>query len=187
MTLPQAMALGSVTEATPDVVAERTVQRPGVATLSPPLDTGHPLLDNEHRFLEGAMAGLRQICDDQAHRVDCTGCSKVQQASCESQLISLLGDVFAFIIEHFRTEEIVMRDSLMLMVDREVCHAHMEDHAEIASKVQEIVMALEPAQGVRHIRELDALFRRWIDHHMALHDQILSRWLKRDDTLYQFR
>ena len=94
----------------------------------------------------------------------------------------MLGDLLAFILEHFRTEDEIMRDSLMLMVDREVCQAHMEDHAAISGKVQEIVAALDPMTTVVLIRELDALLMRWVGNHIALHDILLVRWLERDGS-----
>jgi len=102
---------------------------------------------------------------------------------CENGLIGLLGDVFAFILDHFKTEEAVMRESLLIVADREMCQAHMEDHAEIAAKVQEIVSALDSVHIVSRIRELDALLARWMTNHVALHDMMLSRWVMRDDSL----
>jgi len=95
----------------------------------------------------------------------------------------MLGDVFAFILDHFKTEEMVMRDSLLLMVDRDVCEAHMEDHAAISSAVQKIVSSLDSQHIVSRIRELDALLARWETNHIALHDLILSRWIAREDSL----
>jgi hemerythrin len=77
----------------------------------------------------------------------------------------------------------VMRDSLLLMVDRDVCEAHMEDHAAISSTVQKIVSSLDSEHVVSRIRELDALLARWETNHIALHDLILSRWVAREDSL----
>ena len=78
-----------------------------------------------------------------------------------------------------------MRDSMLLVIDRDVCQAHMEDHAEIAAKVQEIVSALDSHHVVSRIRELDALLARWVTNHIALHDMLLSRWIARDDSLFK--
>lgn len=153
--------------------------------LPPELITGHKLIDFEHRFLVSAIANLRKVCMDHKAFSDCSGCGSVLQAACENQLIGMLGDVFAFILDHFKTEESIMRDSLMIMVDRDVCQAHMEDHAEIAAKVQEIVSSLDSLHIVSRIRELDALLERWITNHIALHDLLLSRWISREDSLLQ--
>jgi hemerythrin len=107
----------------------------------------------------------------------------VRQAKCDNDLVSLLGDVFAFILDHFKTEEAIMRDSLLLMVDRDVCEAHMEDHAAISLAVQKIVSSLDTLHTVSRIRELDALLTRWVTNHIAMHDLLLSRWVAREDTL----
>lgn len=151
--------------------------------LPPELITGHKLIDFEHRFLVSSIANLRRVCIDHLAFSDCHGCKDDQRASCESQVIGMLGDVFAFILEHFKTEETIMRDSLLLMVDRDVCQAHMEDHAAIAAKVQQIVSMLDGFHMVSRIRELDALLARWMINHVALHDLLLSRWISREDSL----
>lgn len=148
------------------------------------LVTGHKLIDSEHHFLMTAIANLRRICIDYVKSKDCTGCSDERQQRCEADVIAMLGDVFAFILDHFKTEEAVMRDSLLLMVDRDVCEAHMEDHAAISSAVQQIVSSLDPHHVVSRIRELDVLLARWKTNHIALHDQILSRWVSREDSLF---
>lgn len=152
--------------------------------LPPQLMTGHQMIDLEHRFLIGAIANLRRICVDQVKFNNCIGCGKATQERCENNLIGLLGDIFSFILDHFKNEEAIMRESMLLVVDRDVCQAHMEDHAEIAAKVQEIVSALDSLHVVSRIRELDALLTRWVTNHIALHDMLLSRWVSRDDSLH---
>lgn len=151
---------------------------PGVP-LPAELATGHRIIDEEHRQLLGCMVSLRKICSDYAGFQNCHSCTDAMQKHCEGHLISLLGDLLAFIIDHFMTEEGVMRQSLLLLVDREVCDAHMEDHAAISTKVQEIVSALDHGHMVERIRELDQLLLQWINHHIALHDMSLVRWVER--------
>lgn len=151
--------------------------------LPPQLITGHPMIDREHRFLIASISNLRRICIDQARFQDCVSCGADQQRLCDKNLISLLGDVFAFILDHFKNEESIMRESLLLVIDRDLCQAHMEDHAEIAAKVQEIVSGLDRQHLVSSIRDLDALLSRWVTNHVVMHDMLLSRWIGRDDAL----
>ncbi len=151
--------------------------------LPPELLTGHRLIDFEHRFLVSSIANLHRVCIDYRSYANCQGCGPEQRASCEGELIGLLGDVFSFILEHFKNEESIMRESLLLTIDREVCQAHMEDHAAISAKVQEIVSSLDRSHTVSRIRELDALLARWMTNHIALHDMLLSRWIAREDSL----
>ena len=150
--------------------------------LPPELITGHKLIDIEHQFLISSIANLRRVCIDHVNLKDYSGCSAERQQTCETDLVSMLGDVFAFILDHFQTEETVMRDSLLLMGDRDVCEAHMEDHAAISSAVQKIVSSLDHRQVVSQIRDLDALLARWVTNHIALHDLMLSRWIAREDS-----
>lgn len=152
--------------------------------LPPELQTGHPHLDAEHSLLLNSIASLRRVCLDQLSFRHCGNCDPGRRQYCEGNLVSLLGDLLAFILEHFRTEEEIMRDSLMLMVDRDVCEAHMEDHAAISGKIQEIVVALDRLNTVVLIRELDALLMRWVSNHIDLHDLLLVRWLERDGSSF---
>lgn len=145
--------------------------------------TGHWHLDAEHRQLLANISNLRRICIDQVNFKHCADCHQAQRNHCESHLVSMLGDLLAFILEHFRTEEEIMRDSLLQMVNREVCEAHMEDHAVISGKIQEIVAALDPMNTVGLIRDLDGLLTCWASNHIQMHDMLLVRWVEREDSV----
>lgn len=144
------------------------------------LETGHPTIDQEHRQLLTCMSSLRRICIDPERLVDCAGCSGRQRGICETALVSLLGDLFAIILEHFSSEEKIMRDLALRVIDPELCEAHMEDHADISGKVQEIVAALDPMQTAQRIRDLDQLLCKWVRHHIEMHDVLLMRRLGDD-------
>lgn len=147
------------------------------------LKTGHPLLDTGHAHLLACVEGLRRICIDHRNFRSCAGCGGGARVKCEDQLVSMLGDLLAFVLDHFKVETQIMRDSLLLVVDREICEAHMEDHAAISGKVLEIVAALDPLNTVGRIRQLDVLLEQWLNNHMALHDNILARWVEREDSV----
>ncbi len=147
------------------------------------LVTGHRAIDAEHRQLLLSMANLRAVCDFHLRVADCKACQENQRDVCESSLVTMLGDLLSFVIEHFRNEERIMRDSLLLMVERDVCEAHIEDHAAISGKVQQIVASLDPLYTVVLIRELDVLLTRWVSNHVTLHDQLLVRWVEREDSV----
>ncbi len=148
------------------------------APLPAELHTGHQAIDFEHRQLMESIQSLRNLCQGFADKKDCGGCQEEKRQSCERHLVGLLGDLLAFILDHFKNEEIVMRDSLLLSFNRDVCEAHMEDHANISAKIQEIIVSLEPMNTVGLLRELDVLLQRWLINHVMLHDLILGRWLE---------
>lgn len=147
------------------------------------LITGHRAIDAEHYQLMVGMANLRTVCSFQLRAPDCKACEEARRGACENSLVALLGDLLSFVIEHFRNEEQIMRDSLLLMIERDLCEAHMEDHAAISSKVQQIVASLDPLRTVVLIRELDTLLTRWISNHIIMHDQLLVRWVEREDSV----
>lgn len=159
--------------------------RARLAELPPALDTGNALIDDEHRLLLAVMRNVRRICLDPVQFSDCRTCLTTRRAVCERDLVGTLGDLFSFILDHFSTEERIMRDSMMLVTDHDLCEAHVEDHAAIAQKVQEIVSRLDTEHTVERIRELDNLLARWIDHHIGLHDLMLVRWLNSEDGIHR--
>jgi len=172
-----------------DVSGFQVVQSDPVAELSgtslpPSLNTGLAEVDFEHAQLFSSMASLRQLCSEYQTQSSCAACHESQRNNCENSLIGILGDLLAFILDHFHTEEKAMRDSLLYMFDRDVCEAHMEDHSLISEKIQQIVAALTPMQTVLQVRELDFLLQRWVSHHVVLHDQALGHWLARQDMLF---
>lgn len=146
--------------------------------LPPELLTGHKAIDFEHSQLVACVRCLRSLCHKFDQKAECSSCSVDTHQVCETQLIALLGDLLAFILDHFKNEEKVMRSSLLLTVDRELCLEHIEDHANISAKVQEIILALQPLKTASLLRELDALLQRWISNHVLLHDILLGRWLE---------
>ena len=183
MTKQRNVPIQNVRGASVDSLSDAVVHWLGSGVLPPELITGHKLIDFEHRFLIAAIANLRKVCVDHLSFKDCAACGQEMQERCESSLIGLLGDVFSFILDHFKNEEAIMRESMMQVIDRDVCEAHVEDHAEIAAKVQEIVSALDTSHVVSRIRELDALLSRWVNNHISLHDMLLARWVARNDVL----
>lgn len=180
-TAPVPSVEGATVGELPDIIAYWR----STGVLPPQLVTGHRLIDMEHRFLIDAIANLQRVCKNMVEFEDCDSCTNGQQAQCENNLLGMLGDVFAFILDHFRNEEEIIRNSMLLVIDRAVCEAHIEDHAEIAAKVQQIVSTLDTRHVVRRIRELDALLARWVTNHIALHDMLLLRWIARYEPQLQ--
>ena len=171
-----------ITESTTVLSPLKHPSSPTVDDLPPALFTGFKIMDDGRCHLLASINTLRKICIDHIGLADCSTCTLAMRHNCEENLVGMLGDLISFVLEHFKAEEEIMRDSLLLMVDRDHCEAHMEDHAEISGKVQEIVAALDPMNTVSRIRELEALLSRWLTHHIALHDVLLARWVERDDS-----
>lgn len=144
--------------------------------------TGNTTIDAEHEQLYAILKAARSVCLDASRFQNCAACSEVRRADCENQLVSLLGDLLSFILEHFKTEELFMRESLLIMVDRLLCETHMEDHAAISSRIERLVAALDSTRTVSLLRELDQILGRWVIGHVATHDMALVNWIEREDS-----
>jgi len=165
---------------------EQGVDGPGgaVDAMQIGLLTGNRTIDLEHQELFAALNAARAIClNSQSSLASCANCNAPRHQHCEHALVDVLGRVLSFVLDHFKTEESIMRDSLLLMIDRELCQVHMEDHAGISAMVERMVRELDSTQTVSLVRELDQLLMRWIAQHIATHDVALVNWIEREDSV----
>ena len=145
--------------------------------------SGHPLIDDEHQALLAVVQRLPEICESFLSKTDCSGCAPAARQACEARLVGLLGEVIEFVIEHFSSEEAIMRRSLLPAIEPARCEAHFEDHAEIMGRLTDILGALTPETTSGRMRELNASLLSWLNEHIRHHDQPLADWLKRDEML----
>lgn len=166
--------------------------RGGVLGVSPPtvpdgwmaveLHTGNLSIDADHQQLYAITKAARSVCLDMVGFRNCASCLPERQNHCENELIKLLGDLLSFTLEHFRTEESMMRDSLLQMVDRLHCEMHMEDHSAISSKIEQVITSLDSRPTVDLLRELDTVLSVWMVKHIATYDVPLVSWIEREDS-----
>lgn len=150
--------------------------------ISAELLTGNKTLDDEHQQLFAIQKVARSICRDLTTYPTCITCSESCRAACEGELVKLLGQLLSFILDHFKTEESMMRESLLVMIDRHACEVHMEDHAAISSKIERIIATLDSRKTVGLLRELDKFLGVWVAGHIASHDMALVDWIEREDS-----
>lgn len=150
--------------------------------MSATLLTGNPTIDADHQQFFDILKAARSVCLDMVAYRSCTACPEERRAHCETHLLKLLGDLLSFLLDHFKTEESMMRDSLLTMVDQLQCEVHMEDHAGISSKVERIIAALDSVHTVDLLRELENVLGIWVIKHIATHDVALVNWIEREDS-----
>jgi len=145
---------------------------------APKLLTGNPEVDSDHRLLLNTIARLRDVCSGYEKRDDCKGCSSDRISHCNRDLVDTLGDLLAFLVDHFFAEEQAMREFGLITSERELCDRHKEDHALISDTVLRIVAALDKPQTVMLIRQLHSVLDTWLKHHIELHDAALLRMIR---------
>jgi hemerythrin-like metal-binding protein len=163
-------------------VANQSPMAQPESIISVELLSGNKTIDSEHKQLFAILAAARSVCRDLATYPTCVTCSESRRAVCESELVKLLGRLLSVTLAHFRTEESIMRESLLIMVDRHACEAHMEDHAAISSRIERIIATLDSQKTVGLLRELDKLLGVWVLGHIATHDMALVDWIEREDS-----
>lgn len=144
---------------------------PPFPSWAPQLLTGDRQSDSEHRLLLSAMARLRELCVELGRQAD--GGGEIDTG----EVIDAVGDVLAFMVDHFYAEERLMKDACLDLYDRELCNRHREDHAAISEAVLRIICNRDEAGAPPLIRELQRVLERWLEHHMEIHDRLLVRLL----------
>ena len=144
--------------------------------------TGNLVVDTEHQRLYALLRSAHHICIDMDGYRDCSGCLRSRRGHCDGSLLKLLGDLLSFSLDHFRTEEGLMRDSLLIMVDRLQCEEHIEDHAAMSSRIERIIAALDDRHTVELLREVNEVLANWVMTHIRTHDVRLVSWIEREDS-----
>jgi hemerythrin-like metal-binding protein len=144
--------------------------------------TGNPAIDADHQQLHIILKAARSICFDMLGQRNCAACSQERHDHCENLLLKLLGDLLSLILEHFQAEELMMRESLLVMVDHLQCELHMEDHAAISSRIERTIAALDTLPTVDLLREIDKVLGSWVMNHVVTHDMALVNWIEREDS-----
>lgn len=144
--------------------------RPDQDPLPRALSTGIAMIDEEHRQLRAFIERLRSICDEFDSRQTCAGCSSDRISACESSMLDCVTDLLGYMVEHFRTEENLMRDLGISAKQHERYLMHAEDHANIADRVARLARPQDRLQTVRTIADTAGVLSRWLDHHIWHHD-----------------
>lgn len=144
--------------------------QPDQTLLPDALATGFAMIDEEHRQLKAAINRLRTICDDFDNKQTCAGCSVDRISACESSLLDCVSDLLGYVVEHFRTEENLMKDLGISMKHRERYLSHAEDHANIADRIALLARLTDQQLTVQAIADTAAVLSRWLDHHIQHHD-----------------
>lgn len=140
---------------------------PPFPSWAPQLLTGNGDTDAQHRLLLNAMSKLREICADLARQAE-SG-SDIDTG----EVADALGDLLAFLVDHFYAEERLMKRACLDLYAKELCERHREDHAAISDAVLRIVCNRESAEAALLIRQLQAVLESWLKRHMEIHDVLL--------------
>lgn len=138
---------------------------------APQLLTGNAEVDSEHRLLLNAIARLRDACAALERQADGGADAHIDS----EEFVDLLGDLLAFLVDHFFAEEKLMKACGLTVKEKALCERHMEDHAVISDTVLRIVTTLDTQQTAALVRQLHAVLQEWIEHHIEIHDALLVR------------
>lgn len=141
---------------------------------APRLLTGNSEVDCGHRLLLNAFERLSRTCSALERQADAA------VGIAMDEFVDLLGDLLAFLVDHFHAEEKLMKTCGLTVAEKDLCDRHMEDHAAISETVLRIVSTLDTPQTVPLVRQLHAVLEDWLEHHIAIHDAELVRLIRQN-------
>jgi hemerythrin-like metal-binding protein len=121
-----------------------------IITWSNTLSVGHESIDQEHKHVLDTMARIYLVELDKKS---------------DEEVIQLFGELIDLIVDHFHSEETVMRANRYPDADD-----HSKLHGEFFSRITSILYLLETGSD-RVAGELIRCVEDWASHHILVHDK----------------
>lgn len=139
--------------------------------------TGNAEIDQQHAILEDMVEQLSSFCrESTSHsRPVCTNCPAGRRTECGATLVSLTGELSAFLIGHATYEEKMME----LLPDTPICEAHIKAHKAahegIARRLKRLALQVQNESPYEASLSLKNLTGEWLGNHSSLFDNRLVR------------
>lgn len=135
-------------------------------------------IQHEHAMLSEKLSVLRGHCVALSScRGDCT-CDEVAKLACADQIVTDIGDLLNYMVEHFRHEETLMKDFGLHRIAPKLFGEHVEAHATMSEALSELVGALEEHDPYPHLTGLINFVAGWLHDHVANQDEALLQALQ---------
>lgn len=138
-------------------------------------------INAEHAVLTNRIVKLERVCEGLDERTSCKDCPPEKTSGCADALIQEIGDLLAYMVEHFRHEERGMQGSGYAIREGAKYSAHVEDHANISEYFTGIVGEFNDADPCPQAVKLRDLLEMWINTHISEFDAALLANLAGDD------
>lgn len=122
---------------------------------SPGLETGHPLVDEQHRRLFEMVEAFESLGDD------------VPSA------LRMAEGIMEHVDEHFACEEALMDEVGYPSRQRE---DHLDEHLDLKEKARQLVIGLRTGAGTG-TSEIVEYLTRWLVRHTTIQDMALVRFI----------
>jgi hypothetical protein len=124
--------------------------------------------EQEHQFVLERINNLRAHC----HQTDCSNCCNTH-AECLSHVVNELGEIFFGVYEHFMRQEKLIKNNKLYEIHKEHCDGHIEAHAEITEKIQNLISDIPKLSASEIISKLSHDIYFALHHHAERHDEHL--------------
>jgi len=139
------------------------VHRQAIIGLAP---ADYLVIETEHKLLDKYLSDLRDACacSNIGKLLDCHGCTREQQTSCQGRLPSFLLHIIDLAGEHFSHEETIMLSRPHVTSDSEYFCIHQQAHVDL---LQKLYALSDECLSLRNEGNTAEIFRRF---HKTLSD-----------------
>ena len=127
----------------------------------------------EHALLRAHLHTLIIDCTKlQATDPGCL-CATEITAHCFDRALQHVGELLAYIVNHFRHEEVVMRQFDLPVSNPAMFEEHTREHAELSEGFSRLASEIDDKNPLPQLKQLHALMDSWLHQHILVHDKQL--------------
>jgi hemerythrin len=127
--------------------------------------TGNTQIDEEHACLHDILHRTMSLCH--VSYPECTQCAPDTRRHCTDSAIDLITDALKFMVEHFRHEEMLLKQQPQVAG----VQAHIDSHAELSRRMSQLIGDYEDNNTALCLFRLVETLHVWLHKHILEHDQ----------------
>lgn len=130
-------------------------------------------IGEEHALLHAHLHALVTDCAQLNSSEQCCNCKQGKVASCAERALQHVGELLAYMVGHFRHEELVMRRFNLPVTNPALFDNHVQDHGRLSEELSNLASELDDGNPLPQLRQLHTLMSDWLHQHISEHDNRL--------------
>jgi hypothetical protein len=146
------------------------VHRQAIKGLAP---ADYLVIETEHKLLDKYLSDLHDACacSKMGKLLDCQGCSREQQTSCQGRLPSFLLHIIDLAGEHFCHEETIMLSRPHVNTDSEYFRIHQQAHVDLMRELYALSDECLSLRNESNVAEVFSRFYKKLSELFEAHDR----------------
>lgn len=130
-------------------------------------------IGEEHALLHAHLHALVTDCAKLNSAEHCRNCETGKAEHCTDRALQHVGELLAYMVGHFRNEELVMRKFRLPATNPVLFDDHVQDHGRLSEGLSHLATELDDENPLPQLRQLRTLMSEWLHQHFVEHDNRL--------------